>query len=150
MITTRAAKLADQVDRTFIRSTWARAFKQSNDAGLIYTDDWAEVMHRQFDRILDRPGARAIIACERNDPAFFYGWIAGDTTGPSPVVFFTYVKEPYRRRGLGRALLLELGVGPQTPFTFVCRTPLTLHLKPLIPLGRFNPQIVRYPKDPTR
>ena len=149
MITLRPANLADDSDRTFIRSTWSRAFKQSNDAGLIHTDDWASVMHRQFDRILDRPGARAIIACESDDPSFLYGWISGDTTA-GPVVFFTYVKEPYRRRGIARALVLELGIDDRTPFTYVCRTPLTLRLKPKIPLARFDPHIVRYSKDPAR
>ena len=152
MITLRPANLADDSDRVFIRSTWARAFKQSNDAGLIHTDDWAPVMHRQFDRILDRPGARAIIACDRDHPTFLYGWIAGDTTAPLKVVFFTYVKEPYRRRGLARALALELGLDARTPFAFVCRTPLTLQLdlRTRLPLARFDPHIVRYSKDPAR
>jgi len=153
VITLRPADLSNQDDRTFVRSTWSRAFKQSNDAGLIHTDDWALVMHRQFDRILDRPGARAIIACDRDDPTFLYGWIAGDTSGRDRVVFFTYVKEPYRRRGIGRALFLELGLDAHTPFTYVCRTPMTLdrhlHLRRRLPLARFNPHVVRYSKDQT-
>lgn len=152
MIALRAAKLADPEERAFIRATWSRAFKQSNDAGMIHTDDWAPVMHRQIDRILDRPGARAILAYDKASPTFLYGWIAGDPTAvPRPVVFFTYVKEPYRRSGIGRALALEFGIDKSTAFAFVCRTPMTaaehLDLRTRFPLARYHPQIVRYDKD---
>lgn len=142
----RAADLSDATERTFVRSTWSRYFKMSRDAGMIFTDDWAVVMHRQIDRVLDRDGARAILCFESTSPTFFYGWIAGDTSGPVPVVFFAFVKPPYQRQGLARQLLEQLGVDAARPFEFTCRTSEMLALKDKIPLARYNPLEVRFPK----
>lgn len=94
----RAADLRSP-DRTFIVSTWSSSFKTAHAAGLIHTDDWATIMHAQIGKILDRADARAVIAFERDDPDFLYGWIAGDTAERPAVVWYVYVKEAYRRAG---------------------------------------------------
>lgn len=150
MIAFRPAQLhdKDRDDRAFIRSTWARAFKYSHDAGMIHTDDWPEVMHKQINRALDRPDARAIICCADDDADYFFGWIAGDTSGRTPVVFYCYVKEPSRRQGVGARLLEALGVDALKPFIYTCRGPSAMsHFRHRIPLARYYPPEVRYPKD---
>lgn len=147
MIAIRPANLRDEAERAFIRSTWSRAFKVADDAGMIHTDDWSTVMHRQIDRVLDRPDARALLAYESDEPSFWYGWIAGDTSGAASVVFFSYVKEPYRRQGIARDLFARFGLGERTPFMFVCRTPMVAKLKHKVPFARYNPREVRYPKE---
>lgn len=149
----RPANLVDNgrdSERAFVRATWSRAFKKSFDAGMIWTDDWERVMHPQIDRVLDRTGTRVVLAYETESPTFLYGWIAGDTSEDTPVVFFAYVKEPYRRQGFGRELLQALGVDAREPFTYTCRTSVVRHLRGKIPLGRYNPLEVRYPKQARR
>lgn len=134
-------------DRRFIVSTWSSSYKKSHQAGIIHTDRWAEKMHPEFNGILELPDARTLIAYEETDPDFFYGWIAGDTSENTPVVFYVYVKESYRRAGIARALFGALGIDPTKYFVYVCGVPLA---KTLVPHARFNPNEVRYPKESRR
>jgi hypothetical protein len=69
-----AFRPAVREDRAFIIPTWSASYKKSRYAGLITSEDWADVMHRQLGKILDRAGARAIVAYDRQDPDYFYGW----------------------------------------------------------------------------
>lgn len=140
---------AHDADRTFIVSNWSSCFKKSHSAGIIHTDDWASVMHAQLERVLDRPGSRALIAFEKSEPDFFYGFIAGDTSEETPVVHYVYVKEAYRRSGIARGLFDAFGVDPSQYFVYVCR-PVMVHLTSKVPLARFNPNEVRYPKESRR
>jgi hypothetical protein len=134
-------------DRQFIVSTWSSSWKKSHSAGIIHTDRWAGVMHPEFNAVLDLPDSRALIACEEKDPDFFYGWIAGDTSENTPVIFYVYVKESYRLAGIARSLFGALGVDPAKYFVYVCGAPIA---KTLVPHARFNPNEVRYPKESRR
>lgn len=140
----RPAAGRDSEDRQFIVATWSSSYKKSHSAGIIHTDDWADVMHPQFNKHLDRPGSRAIIACDPKDPNYYYGWIAGDTTEATPVVYYVYVKEPCRRMGIARQLFAALGVDPSKYFVYVCGMPIA---KQLASHARFNPNEIRYPKE---
>lgn len=137
-------------DRQFLVSTWSASYKKSHRAGIIQAEDWAGVMHPQISKALDRQDARAVIAYEKDDPTFFYGFIAGDTSEATPVVYYLYVKEPYRQRGIARGLFAAFGVDPSQPFLYVCETGIVLKLKSKIPFARFNNNEVRYPKEQRR
>lgn len=137
-------------DRAFLVSTWSRSFKLSHSAGLISSESWPSVMHPELERILDRDGARAVIACEKNDPDYFYGWIAGDTSERIPVLMYVYVKEPYRRTGVARRLFTAIGIDPSQYFVYVCRGPSYRQLAGKITHARYNPNEVRFPREPQR
>lgn len=143
----RPAAGHDSDDRSFIVSTWSRSFKLSHSAGLIHSDDWPTVMHTQLERILDRDGARALIACDRDDGDYFYGWIAADTTDRIPVLHYVYVKEPYRRAGIARQLFTAIGIDPAQFFTYVCRGPSYGQFASRVAHARYNPNAVRFPKE---
>lgn len=128
-------------------ATWSSSYKKSHSAGIINTDDWSAIMHPQIAKVLDRPGARTVVAHERTDPNFCYGWISGDTSERTPVVFYVYVKEAYRRAGIARDLFAAIDVDPRKYFVYVCGTPIA---KMLVPHARFNPNEVRYPKESRR
>jgi GNAT superfamily N-acetyltransferase len=149
-------------DRDFIVSSWSSSFKRSHFAGMIHTDDWAAVMHPQIRRVLERPDARAMVAYEKTDPAFLYGFIAGDTSlhvpvvedgqrkvYTLPVVFYVFVKEAYRRVGIARGLFTALGVDPLRPFIYTGRTGVvrTLIEARKIPRADWNPLVARYEKQ---
>jgi hypothetical protein len=117
---------------------------------MIWTDDWARIMHPQIDRVLDCEGTRAVVAYASDEPKYSYGWIAGDTTERTPIVFFVYVLEAHRKRGIARRLLDKLGVDPLRPFTYVCRTAVMKELHDKMPFARYNPKEVRWPKEARR
>jgi GNAT superfamily N-acetyltransferase len=137
---------ASTSDRDFVIATWSASYKKAHTAGIIQADDWADIMRPQIVKILDRPGMRTLIAFERDDPTFLYGWIAGDTTTPDPVVAYLYVKQPYRLQGIARGLFAALGVDPRHRFTYGCKTGIVSELSSKIPFARFNNNDIRYSK----
>lgn len=136
---TIAYRPAEIDDAPFVVSTWARAFKHSRSAGMIADEDWPVVMHPQIQKVLARPGVQTVIAYENTDPNFRYGWICGTPDTAPPVVFFTYVKEAYRRAGYARGLFAELGIDPAKRFTYTCWTPVVQKVAHAIPLAKHDP-----------
>lgn len=139
-------------DLDFVVATWSSSYKSAHAAGIIASEDWPTIMHATLRKLLARPGTRAIVAYER--PDFLYGFIAGDVTGPYPVVHFVYVKEPYRstarRDGTrsgprhARGLFRALGVDPEGPFLYTCRTSVVTRLGHKIRNATFAPAAARY------
>lgn len=129
-------------DRAFVISAWSSSYKHSHYAGLITAEDWAEVMHAQLGKILDRPNTRTVVAYD--PPAFLYGFAAGDTSGGTPIIHYVYVKDPYRDAGYARGLIAALGVDPTREFFYTCRNSLVSRLAHKIPFARFMPGAARY------
>lgn len=163
----RPADLApDSEDRAFIISAWSSSYKSSHFAGLIASEDWPAIMHRQLGRILDWPGTTALVAGEPD--GFLYGFIAGDTSRRLPIVYYVYVKDPFRsqeeiapsgvviegrRSGprYARGLFAALGVDPAQPFLYTCRTSVVSRIGDnypggtnKIPNAKFAPAAARY------
>lgn len=143
-------------DRAFMVSTWSRSSKLMHSAGLVSSERWSAVMHPEFERILDRDGATAVIACEKDDPDYFYGWAAGDMSERVPVLFYVYVKEPFRSRPgdtkpfhIGRKLLGALGIDPFRHFIYVSRGASYPQLANRFRHAQHNPNAVRFPKETT-
>lgn len=133
-----------------IVSLWSSTYRESHYGGLIWHEDWATIMHAQIPKVIAKQSRTAIIATEKNDPSFIYGFIVGDTTGNTPVVDYLCVKEPYRREGIARALLCELGVEPGDRFVYSCKTRIVTQLASKIPAARYDNLQARYPKTERR
>lgn len=154
-------------ERRFVISSWSSSYKASHFAGLITAEDWASVMHVQLGKILDRSTTRTLVAASDGRRPFLYGFIAGDTSGRQPVVHYVYVKDGYRserarspdgrfstrREGprYARGLFAALGVDPEGPFLYTCRTPVVSQLAhpsssepSKIPRATFCPAAARY------
>lgn len=125
----------------------SRAYKNAHAAGLIQMDDWAEIMHPQISKMLDRPNVRTVLAVEATDATFAYGFISGDTSKSPPVIYFVYVKEPYRKEGIARALFGAFGVDPRKKFIYVAKTGVVAEIARAnkIPFAQFNNNDARYP-----
>lgn len=143
---------ATPTDRIFVTATWSSSYKNAHAAGMIPSEDYPEVMHRAIGKLLARPGARAIVAYE--PPDFLYGFIAGDVSGPTPVVWYVYVKGPYRSEARpggsrvgprhARGLFRALGVDPARQFLYACRTSVVSRVTHKIPNAKFVPAAARY------
>ncbi len=146
-------RAATEDDRRFVIGTWASSYKNAHHAGMIASDDWPGIMHRQIEKLMARPHVRTIVAYE--PPDFLYGFICGDVSKAVPVVHYVYVKGPYRsqegtdgrRSGPrhARGLFVELGVEPGRTFLYTCRTSIVARLaRDKICLARFVPAEARY------
>lgn len=157
----RPADLSPASDeRRFVISSWSSSYKASHFAGLITSEDWADVMHIQLGKIIDRPTTRTLVAASDDGERFLYGFICGDTSGRQPIVHYVYVKDGFRseRRGgkregprYARRLFATLGVDPGGPFLYTCRTPVVTQLiyprgdgDSKIPRATFCPAAARY------
>ncbi len=129
---------------------WSSSYKKSHYAGLIWHEDWAAVMHPQIAKVLARPEVSVLLAFDKDDPDFLYGFIAGDTSEGVPVVHYVYCKEPYRKQGIARRMFAALGVDPANYFVYTCNTGLAIRLKSKFPSARFNSLEARYPKEARR
>ncbi len=146
-------------DRRFIVSAWASSYKSAHAAGMIASEDWATIMHPQIAKLLSRAGTRAVIAYEPEGDLgdFTYGFIAGDPTHDLPIVFYTYVKEPFRSQPIAgqpgsrsgprhaRGLFSAIGIDPGKPFLYACRTAIVARISHKFDRrARFVPAAARY------
>lgn len=145
-----AGRPADSDGCSPVVSMWSSSYKKSHYAGLIWHADWADVMHPQISNVIARADLRVILAVEKDDPTFIYGFIAGDMSEKTPVVYYAYVKEPYRKGHIARRLFGALGVDPSKYFVYVCKTGIVSTLAHKIPAARFNNLEARYPKEARR
>jgi hypothetical protein len=135
-------RAADEDDLAFIVSTWSRSYKSSPAAGLIASEDWPTVMHPQIRKLIDRPGVTTLVACDRRDSSFLIGFACA--TPAAKVLHYVYVKQPFRRAGYARQLVLELGIDPLLPFRFTCWTHACRELAAKIPRATHDPNPARY------
>lgn len=140
------ARCPARCERNFVLGGWSASFKHSREAGLIVASDWDDVMHVQLAKICARPECRVLVAHGQVADSFL-GFIAGEPS--EAVVYYCFVKEAYRRRGIARALFEALGVDPAKPFLYPALTRALADpaLRNKIPLARRDPAVGRYPKQ---
>ncbi len=146
---TIAYRPAEIRDAEFIVSNWSRTYKASKSCGMIAPEDWAAVMHRQIQQLLNRPEVQTIVAYENTVDDFLYGFIAGNPVGSPPFVFWVHVKENYRKAGYARGLFAALGIDPALPFAYTCWTPIIMKVSSKIPRTTHIP-LTRYPQPEHR
>lgn len=158
-------------DRTFVIDAWIRSFRTSNHAGLISMDTWRSVMWPEIEALLERPSVRTIVAHDpdADESVALCGFIAFDvTTWSTPMVFYVYTKQAYRRGGngrlwqgpgLARQLFAAAAIDPARPFLYACKTAVLADrpsdgdeleepgLQRKIPLARWAPILARFPKE---
>lgn len=130
--------------RNFVLGAWSSSFKDSDEAGMLTTEDYTRIMHDQIAKICARRECRVYLAVGTGAPVFG-GFIAGEPS--ERVVYYCFVKGQYRRRGLARQLFRALGIDPRSRFAFPCRTPSTFDLRGKIPLAIRDRAVAVYSKS---
>lgn len=146
---TVAFRPAEFRDRAFVLDSWLASYRNSHTAGLVGMRDWFAVMWPVLAKLLDRPQTTTIVAYDPDEVAGLTdlrGWIAADVSPGPPLVLYVFVKEADRRAGLARRLFRAVGVDPEKPFLFACKTAPVAELMRArkLPLARFNPLAARY------
>lgn len=87
--------------------SWARSYRKSPFAGCIPNHLYDEVSRASFNDIIARPGARVIVATTElpEGGRRVMGYVV--TEPARNCVHWAFVKQAYRRLGVGRALLAE-------------------------------------------
>lgn len=84
--------------------SWARSYRRSPWAGTVPNHLWDAVSREGAKGILDRPGTRVIVALP-DATRRVMGYSVSDPA--AGILYWLYVKDDYRRLGVGRALLRE-------------------------------------------
>jgi len=159
-------------DRPLVVGFWIESYRTAHAAGLIPMHQYHDVYREAVTWVLERPGVETWVAFKPGEEAGFdlYGWIAveRDVMVPKrvrrrvegrmqwveelvqaecPLVHYVFVKESFRRRGIGRGLFVAAGVDLRTRFLFTCKTALSSELEQrLAPEAAWRPLVARYPK----
>lgn len=145
---TIAIRPAADRDRRFVVSAWVASTRHLRRSVMIHDADWWTVMYPQVEKAIARHGVSTLVAYETDDPdplADLYGFATVDHHQHPPLVYFVYVKEPYRRSGIATRLLVAGGVDPTKRLDYVIRVPLMGELAERYPLARHNPEPAMYP-----
>lgn len=149
-----AYRRATAADMGFVVDSFLESFRTAHSAGLISMEDWRVVMTRQLSLLLARSGVEIHVAHHPGDDshiADLYGWLAVEKSHPTPFVIYAYVKQSYRRMGLGRALLKAAGLSPTGSWDYAAKTGIVTKLAPKMPNAKWDPLRARFPpksKDP--
>jgi GNAT superfamily N-acetyltransferase len=112
-----------------------------------------------YEKLLARPDMQTVVAYEKRDPSFLYGFIAADPTeqaiadkegacaGGLRWCLYVFIKQNYRGHGYARGLFAAAGIDPSKPFLYASNSQQASRLAAKIPLARFNPLCVRFPKE---
>lgn len=153
---TFAYRPATAEDRQFIVSGCSASLRMTRDLPLITMADYATIMHAQIAKMLDRAGAKTIVA----EGSVLAGFICFERDAHivdevsthrrrgitiADYVFYVYVAQPFRRRfGVARGLFAAAGIDPASRFHYACRTLSSWELRDKIPLAHYSPFYARY------
>ena len=108
---------AAPTDQAFIASTWVSSL------GLV---DHPRPSHERgsiVDRVLDKAGVRVAVACELADPSRILGWLCHSPMPTVTVLHYCYVRNQVRKRGIGSALAVSVGLDQPKPVVYTCVGP---------------------------
>lgn len=132
-----AHAFATSAHQAFIRNAWLNAVKFCDTPFPIQMSDYRRVLWEQLGKVLSRPGAETLVALG-DSPDVYLGFIAFDRVlESSPYVYFVYVKEAFRRMGIGRGLFAAAAIDPQRHFRYACHTPVVDRIREDSPYGWF-------------
>jgi hypothetical protein len=136
----------ERCPRNFVLGAWSSSQRHCRDAGMITSRNYAKVMHAEISAICARPECRVHVATgDPGNGSVYLGFIAGEPT--EHVVYYCFVKDIYRRRGVARALFAELGVDPRSRFAYPSQTRTAKMLQVKFPLAVHDQAVARYPKE---
>lgn len=93
-------------DLPFVTSTWLKS-NRKRGFGRIDSRVYFHWHHRILEALIPRPSV-AIIACDREDPDKLFGWIVARFEAPVLVIHYVYVRDGWRRVGIGTSLVRAL------------------------------------------
>lgn len=89
-------------DLNFIYSSWLKSHRDSQFAKNVPSDLYYHYQKDLIDRILER--SQVLVAVNPDLPSQIFGWSVGEQRGNIHILHYVYVKYPYRKLGIAKAL----------------------------------------------
>lgn len=94
---------ANEEDISFIFSSWLKSFRNSQFAKNLVNSVYFTEHHKVIEKIVK--SSHVIVACNEQDTSQIYGWICAQQVDGIFCLHYIYVKHPFRKMGLARALI---------------------------------------------
>lgn len=91
-------------DMKCVTDNWLKAFRDSPYAGCVTNDQYFDVHYETLRQLFTR-GTKILVACNKDDVDQIIGWVAVEDVKGGVAVHFVYVKDGFRKRGLGTELV---------------------------------------------
>lgn len=108
-------------DINFIYSTWLKSYRQSPWAESMSNDIFFSQHKVLIDSIIARPTASVIVICNPEDEEQVYGYLVSEAN--LSILHFAYIKYNYRKLGMMKSLLGQLGCSTTPSVTFITHLP---------------------------
>ena len=94
-------------DLNFIQNSWGTSYYKGADYVLFMSPKEFHAQHRPIrDKILKKPSAVAIVACDPNDEDLILGWILVEKPPTEGLILhYLYVKEAFKGEGISEELI---------------------------------------------
>ena len=110
-----------ETDRAFVLDSWLRSYLESPLGTALGGDRFFLHQRPVSERLLR--ACRVVVARPLDWPEGIAGWACADSAPGVFVLHYAVVKRDYRRIGVGRRMLAELGLGEQAVKVFTHRRP---------------------------
>lgn len=94
---------ANSEDVPFVFNAWLKSFRNSQFAKPMLNEIFYAEHHKVIEKILNHYDV--IVACNEEDKSQIYGFICAGYTENIFTLHYVYVKQPFRKMGIGTALL---------------------------------------------
>lgn len=94
-------------DIALVLDSWSKGYRNSKWAGTVPNNLWHETHTAAVTQLLAR-GARLLVLCSAARPDQIVGYACWEAVQGGLCVHYLYVKDPFRRKGLGTALLRHI------------------------------------------
>jgi GNAT superfamily N-acetyltransferase len=135
-----ALRPATEKDWPFILQSWTRTYTNDRKWGPLAPRAVARAVHASILDTLTAEGTEVRIATNPSNPWFIFGYVVFSTRHEHPLVHWVYVKELYRKVGIGAELVRYARCEKPGPFHYTYGTKAT---KYVLPEGIWSPQLAR-------
>lgn len=125
-------------DVPFIFSSWLHSYRSSLHTKNVVNTVYFGEHHDLLERIMNR--SEAVIACNADDPNQIFGYIVYERIDNALVVHYIYVKQSFRKLGIGKTLLQSTGWQKGDAFIFTHDTYISAKLA-MKYRAMFNPYV---------
>lgn len=113
---------AEEDDKGFIIDAWLSSFRNSHFAGPISMSRYRDIYRTEIVDLMLRPEAHVRVAYNRDIDGQLFGFLCFERGRSLPVIHFSYVKRPFRKRGIFLLLAKDAGINTRRKFIYTYRT----------------------------
>lgn len=114
-----AVRDAEPGDEGFVYNSWLRSYRDAPAVNGTPSAVYYRYHHPLLEALLARPEVSVLVACDPSSPDRIHGWLCSEPAGTVLVCHYAYVKQIWRRKGIGSLLLAHAAEGRESvAYTF--------------------------------